>query len=148
SEADLREVKNSLRAWILFGGYGGRTRRGLGSLKVIADASDWLPSAATRDALSAVFGMDVFAAPTRAVGHVPWLGGAAIHVGKTGRDASKAWITALDWLKEFRQGTKGQPGDRAREPGTGKAQPQRPSISNWPEADKIRHMKKKTSAHA
>lgn len=23
------EVKNALRAWILFGGYGGRTRRGL-----------------------------------------------------------------------------------------------------------------------
>ena len=42
----------------------------------------------------------------------------------------------------------GQQGDRAREPGTGKAQPNRPSISNWPEADKIRRIKNKTRAHA
>ena len=36
-------VTNVLRAWILFGGYGGRTRRGLGSLTVESDLSVWLP---------------------------------------------------------------------------------------------------------
>ena len=42
----------------------------------------------------------------------------------------------------------GPPGGRAREPGAGKPQPQQPSISNWPEADKIRHIVRKTRGHA
>jgi CRISPR-associated protein Cmr1 len=79
---------------------------------------------------------------------VPWFGGASVHVGSADRNAQTAWTKALDWLKEFRQGTTGQQGSRAREPGTGKAQPNRPSISNWPEADKVRRIKNKTSAHA
>lgn len=142
------EVRNALRAWILFGGYGGRTRRGLGSLGVLDDCSSWLPPSATRDAIKNCFGFDVFASPTAAPGDAPWLGGAALHVGKTGCDAMNAWTTALDWLREFRQGTIDQPGDRAREPGTGKPQPNRPSISNWPEADKVRHLKRKKNAHS
>jgi CRISPR-associated protein Cmr1 len=141
------EVKNALRAWILFGGYGGRTRRGLGSLKVTDAADAWLPSAATREAFTRLFGSDIFAAPTKTPGDVSWFGGAAIHVGKADLDSQRAWTTALNWLKEFRQGTNGRQGERARESGTGKAQPQRPSISNWPEADKIRHLKRKTGAH-
>lgn len=148
TDNDVAEVRNALRAWILFGGYGGRTRRGLGSLKVIGDVNGWLPTAATREALTRLFGLDIFAAPTRTPGDVPWFGGAAIHVGRADRSAQTAWTTALDWLKEFRQGTTGQQGSRAREPGTGKAQPNRPSISNWPEADKIRHIENKTRAHA
>jgi CRISPR-associated protein Cmr1 len=141
------EVRNALRAWILFGGYGSRTRRGLGSLRVLEDSTTWLPTKPTRDAIARVFGCDVFAAPAATPGDVPWLSGAALHVGKVERDPMKAWTTALDWLKEFRQGTTGQPGDRAREPGTGKPQPQRPSISNWPEPDKIRHLAHKIRAH-
>lgn len=149
TEKDEAEVRNALRAWILFGGYGGRTRRGVGSLKVIGDANGWLPTAATREALTSLFGRDIFAAPTRTPCDVPWFGGAAIHVGTKGADAQKAWTTALDWLKEFRQGTTDhQQLGRAREPGTGKLQPNRPSISNWPEADKIRRIKNKTNAHA
>ncbi len=149
AETDKAEVRNALRAWILFGGYGGRARRGLGSLKVIGDAEAWLPAAATRKALTNLFGFDIFAAPANAPCDTPWLAGAALHVGNKEPNAQKAWTTALDWLKEFRQGTTdlGQLG-RAREPGTGKAQPNRPSISNWPEADKIRHLQNKTAAHA
>jgi CRISPR-associated protein Cmr1 len=142
------EVKNALCAWILFGGYGGRTRRGLGSLKVVGLPTRWLPTAASREALTSLFGVDIFTPPTRARSDVPWLGGAAVHVGRADRDAQRAWETALDWLKEFRQGTNGQPGSRAREPGTGKLQSNRPSISNWPEADKIRHIHQKTYSHA
>lgn len=139
TEKDEAEVRNALRAWILFGGYGGRTRRGLGSLKVIGDANGWLPTAATREALTRLFGRDVFAAPTRTPCDVPWFGGAAIHVGTKGADAQRAWTTALDWLKDFRQGFGGPAGVRAREPGpNGNAQ--RPSISNWPEGDKIRRL--------
>jgi CRISPR-associated protein Cmr1 len=141
------EVRNVVRAWLLFGGYGGRTRRGLGSLKVLEDARAWLPSDVSRDAITASFGSDIFAAPHTAAGDTPHLGGAALHVDKASRDAVKAWTSALDWLKEFRQGTDGQPGDRAREPGAGKPEPQRPSISNWPEADNIRWLTGRTRAH-
>jgi CRISPR-associated protein Cmr1 len=148
SEEEEAEVRNALRAWILFGGYGGRTRRGLGSLTVIDDAKRWLPTAATRDALASLFGRDIFAAPAQPPCDVPWFGGAAMHAGRAGRVAETAWTTALDWLKRFRQGSDGIEGGRAREPGMHKAQPNRPSISNWPEADKIRHINNKTRAHA
>lgn len=142
------ELRNVVRAWLLFGGYGSRTRRGLGSFNALEDPNSWLPPKATRDAMTTLFGLDVFASSERKVADAPCLGGAALHVGKPERDAVKAWTAALDWLKEFRQGTSGKPGERAREPGTGKQQPQRPSISNWPEADKIRRIKGKTRAHA
>lgn len=149
SATDEAEVSNALRAWILFGGYGGRTRRGLGSLKVIGDANGWLPTVATREAVTDLFGHDIFAAPTRTPCDVPWFGGAAIHVGPKVADAQRAWTTALNWLRDFRQGTaEHQQLGRAREPGTGKVQPNRPSISNWPEADKIRRINNKTKAHA
>lgn len=154
TDKDEAEVKNALRAWILFGGYGGRTRRGLGSLRVIGDVNGWLPTVATREALTRLFGLDIFAASTRMPGDVPCFGGAAIHVGRADSNAQTAWTTALGWLREFRQGPERYPqvqspaGTHAREPGTGKAQPNRPSISNWPEADKIRRIKNKTTAHA
>lgn len=149
SATDEAEVSNALRAWILFGGYGGRTRRGLGSLKVIGDANGWLPTVATREAVTDLFGHDIFAAPTRTPCDVPWFGGAAIHVGPKVADAQRAWTTALNWLRDFRQGTaEHQQLGRAREPGTGKVQPNRPSISNWPEADKVRRIRNTTRAHA
>jgi len=141
------EVRNAVRAWLLFGGYGSRTRRGLGSFRVVENAYDWLPAAATRDEFAKLFGHDIFAGPQRDPADVPWLGGASLHVGEPVRDAMMAWTTALEWLKEFRQGTTGPSGNRAREPGTGKPRPRRPSISNWPEADKVRHLRSKTTAH-
>jgi CRISPR-associated protein Cmr1 len=142
-----QEVREVVRAWLLFGGYGSRTRRGLGSLCVVDDARTWLPASASRDAITAVFGRDIFAPTGAAAIETPCFASAALHVGTPPRDAMSAWTTALDWLKEFRQGTKGKEGDRAREPGTGKNQPRRPSISNWPEADKIRHLARRTRAH-
>jgi len=141
------ELRSTVRAWLLFGGYGGRTRRGLGSFKVLDGPDGWLPTEPTRDAFTSLFGRDVFAPIEAAAGDVPWLAGASLQVGKATQDAMRAWIAALDWLKEFRQGTAGSRGDRAREPGTGKLQPNRPSVSNWPEADKIRHLRGKLVAH-
>ncbi|MGQ9588964.1 MAG: type III-B CRISPR module RAMP protein Cmr1 [Planctomycetota bacterium] len=143
-----REIRGVLTAWLLFGGYGSRTRRGLGTLTVLANGSEWLPSEAKREAFQALFGRDIFAPPARPdPGNTPWLAGAALHVGGTPLDAEAAWDQALGWLEDFRQGTSGDPGSRAREPGTGKDQPWRPSISNWPEADKIRHLTKRTGGH-
>ena len=144
---EIQEVKNAVRAWVLFGGYGSRARRGLGSLQVLDRPNGWLPTQATRQQLTALFGRDAFAAPARSSNDLPVLAGAALHVGTSNPDAQAAWTTALDWLKEFRQGYNGGSGNRAREPGTGKPQPNRPSISNWPEADKIRHLASKTIAH-
>jgi len=152
------EVRATLRAWLLFGGYGSRTRRGLGSLKLIeaADNDKWLPKMpdkeedqgkGLREAFTRLFGRDIFAAPGKSPTDVPWLAGATLHIGKAVPEAEKAWTTALDWLRRFRQGTDGPPGQRAREPGTGKTQPNRPSISNWPEADKVRHLTGKTQIH-
>lgn len=137
------EVRNVVRAWILFGGYGSRTRRGLGTLQVVDDATTWLPKSTTRGDFKALFARDVFAATGKPATDVPWLAGASLQVGKVESNAVEAWTTALDWLKEFRQGTGGGAGNRAREPGTEK----RPSISNWPEADKVRHLTNKTKGH-
>ncbi len=146
-EARATEVRHAVHAWLLFGGYGSRTRRGVGSFRVVGDADAWLPTQPTREAFAALFGRDVFAPPSRPASDTPWLAGAALHIGAAHRDACGAWTTALDWLKDFRQGTRGGPGERAREPGDGKPQPARPSVSNWPEADKIRHLRGKTKAH-
>lgn len=147
SEAEVKPVRNALSAWILFGGYGGRTRRGLGSLTVIEDATAWLPSTLTREAFTSLFGIDIFAAPTTMPNDVPWFGGAALQLRPAVKDAHTAWVAALDWLKEFRQGTSGPDGERAREPDPGGGRLRRPSISNWPEADKIRHIERKTKTH-
>lgn len=140
------QVRNVVRAWLLFGGYGSRARRGLGSLTT-ADAG-WLPAAAAREAMTVLFGGDVLAADSRfGACDLPVLAGASLQVGKSTNDALQAWMRALDALKEFRQGTSGNLGDRAREPGTGKQQPSRPSISNWPEADKVRRLRGGQTSH-
>lgn len=129
------ELRSVVRAWLIFGGYGGRTRRGLGSLTVTSDAEAWLPREATREALRDLFREDIFAASGSA-SETPLLAGAALYIGDPSESAETAWTTALGWLRDFRQGTSGPAGGRARNPGAGG----RPSISNWPEADKVRHL--------
>lgn len=124
------EVRNVVRAWILFGGYGGRTRRGLGSLRVLDNEGEWLPGEAT--AIATCFGRNIFSPPGRSATDTPWLAGASLYVGKLGGNAEQAWVISLSWLREFRQGSK----SGARRPG----RDDRPSISNWPEADKIRKL--------
>jgi CRISPR-associated protein Cmr1 len=135
------EIRETVQAWVIFGGYGSRTRRGLGSLSITKDGDAWLPTAPTRDALTACLRRDVFEPVDRKSCDTPWLAGSSLIVGPVANDAVKAWMTALDWLKEFRQGTRGE--SPARQPEAGN----RPSISNWPEADKIRRLTGKTSAH-
>jgi CRISPR-associated protein Cmr1 len=143
AEVSEPEVRNAVRAWLLFGGYGSRTRRGVGGLSVVGDRPSWLPKEANRDGFRELFDTDVFASSGRPPTDTPVLAGAALYVGPTDPDAQKAWLTALGWLKEFRQGTGGDGGQRAREPGRDR----RPGISNWPEPDKIRHLTRKISAH-
>jgi CRISPR-associated protein Cmr1 len=141
-----REVLDAARAWILFGGYGGRARRGLGTLR-LRNGALVIPKHASKDEVERAFGHDVFALGTPFFNDTPCLAGARLLVGAEVQDAAKAWETALKWLSDFRQGSSGKKGDRAREPGTDKNQPSRPSISNWPEPDKIRHLTGKIGSH-
>ncbi|MDW8342834.1 MAG: hypothetical protein RMK73_15225, partial [Geminicoccaceae bacterium] len=135
--------QNVVRAWILFGGYGSRTRRGLGSLTVPGDDGKWLPKEPSLAELTRVFGRDVFAPASRAASETPRFAGATLLVGHTLSqkemgiqtpmlsEAERAWLTALHWLCDFRQGTN----TGARKKGAKK-----PSVSNWPEADVIRRL--------
>lgn len=127
------ELRATLKAWLVFGGYGGRTRRGLGSLSVSKGRADWLPSAASREALGVLFGSDLFASGMLSASDLPVLAGAGLLVGNPMK-AELAWTTALNWLRDFRQGSDGGAGHRARELGSNG----RPGRSNWPEADKVR----------
>jgi CRISPR-associated protein Cmr1 len=147
-------LSSTVRAWILFGGYGSRTRRGLGSLIVDGDENErrkWLPNLVAdadeqptaEELASNLFGMRHFKGPIlkpekgRAGRDLPQLSNALFCVdldastkGAPGSDAVSAWTTALGWLRSFRQDV----GTGARRPGNG-----HPGRSNWPEADKIRH---------
>ncbi|MGE4046215.1 MAG: RAMP superfamily CRISPR-associated protein [Acetobacteraceae bacterium] len=138
--SELSALRNTVRAWILFGGYGSRTRRGVGSLTVTGShqtRAEWLPGVdepeelrdELAESLQSLFGRDVFE-PSDTPLQLPLLSGAKLLVGGLERDALKAWGTALDWLHHFRQGP-----DFAREPGNGPS-----GKSRWPEADKLRHL--------
>jgi CRISPR-associated protein Cmr1 len=143
-QAEAQDLAHTVRAWILFGGYGSRTRRGVGSLTVCNQADKWLPDPANLAvSLNELFGRNVFAPSLVARPAFPVLADASVLVGRY-RGLSKdpwteqeAWLAALGWLRAFRQ--EPESGARKRAP-KGSAQPDRHSISNWPEADKVRHL--------
>ena len=139
---DAAAVRQALLAWILFGGYGGRTRRGLGSLACASDAAraEWLPTAATAAAIGQLFQRDVFVTPKGiAATDTPRLAGATLVAGPTPSSSSSAWMASLGMLRMFRQGEA-----LAREQG----QDGRPGRSRWPEADKVRRLARRETAHA
>lgn len=144
--ASLRaQVEATVRALLLFGGYGARTRRGLGSLTVSdpAERARWLPARADRQALCELFGTDVLAAlPGRPLDDLPLLAGAGLRVGPRVASAQLAWITALGWLNDFRQGqpTTGALGAHVPTQARDRGDNRRPGRSNWPEADKVRRL--------
>ena len=140
------EVVNSLRAWILFGGYGARTRRGVGSLTVADPTAreQWLPARPTREAFTSLFGFDLFDpdATVPVPSDLPLLAGAALLVGNPERNAQTAWLTALHWLRDFRQGQPNGGALGTHDPGypRDRGDSRRPGRSNWPEADKVRRL--------
>lgn len=137
--ADLEKyVETALRAWLVFGGIGGRTRRGCGALTVCGDARGWLPAQGDSQVLKAFLTSLGVAGPGPRAADVPVLPGSHVYVAQPKQDALQAWYEALKWLREFRQGHDYPKGERAREPDpTGG---NRPAVSNWPEADKVRHI--------
>jgi CRISPR-associated protein Cmr1 len=134
----VEQINKALKAWIMFGGYGSRTRRGLGSTTVFEehghqeDHERWLLGVPTRPSIQRLFGSDLFAGV--ATTETPSLAGASLLVGPRMDDPLLAWQMALKWLRDFRQSAAAG----ARQAGSD----DRPSISNWPEADKIRHLRK------
>ena len=122
----LEEVRGAVRAWILFGGYGSRTRRGLGSLTVTADAPTWLPASPSTDMMKALL------AGNGSTTDTPTLAGSSLLTGQPTPNAEAAWDQAVGQLQYFRQQA-----DLARNPGQTQ---QRPGQSRWPEPDKIRHL--------
>lgn len=149
-------LENVLRAWIIFGGYGSRTRRGLGSLAVETEKTKWLPNTdrkapngsrlpfgqALKMALQELFPPEIFSGSPIKTLETPMLAGATLYATGSGidGDGEKVWTAALDWLQDFRQGQPKKDSDPedqyARRFGT----PNRPGKSNWPEADKIRRV--------
>jgi CRISPR-associated protein Cmr1 len=144
-ERTQMELEHAVRAWILFGGYGGRTRRGCGSLTVTADAARWLPPSLTEAALLAWLGKPALEGKAgRANTDVAVLAGAELWtLAMPYKLAEHAWHTALGWLRDFRQRhdpSAAMPSlQYAREHGSTPAGGRhRPGRSRWPEADKIR----------
>lgn len=115
----LAEVQDALDAWLLFGGIGGRTRRGFGA--VMSDNRE-LPSP---QAFIDKFQRDV------SLPQVPSLHHARVHLrNKQHGDAQSAHEDGLNKLRAFRQ-----------EPNVGRnkgQQQNRPGRSWWPEPDYIR----------
>lgn len=126
------EVEAALWAWAMFGGLGGRTRRGFGSLQM----KDYSPHAAdvARDIKN---GLEKHLAGDAFPPSVPHLSKnpSAIKVTAAADSVSEAWKHLIQELKDFRQ-------DRPFNPAT-----KRPGRSRWHEPDAIRNLTRHASSH-
>jgi len=124
--ADITDdLEIAVWAWANFGGLGGRTRRGCGSLwckelapKSATEIGEWFRSA-----------RHSFAVPTSSTPLWPCLG-EHLHYHSQSRSALDAWLQMIGIFKEFRQGT-----GVGRNPGR---QRNRPGRSRFPEPETIR----------
>lgn len=124
--ATREEVETTVNAWTLFGGIGGRTRRGFGA---VTDTSSLDPKS---------FVAELAKPEESTLRLVPSLWGAKFEMWTVGYEkAEAAQEAALDRLREFRQGTTGR---RPRDDGR-----RGMSRSRWPEPDEIRRLKKMNS---
>jgi CRISPR-associated protein Cmr1 len=144
ADAAFREqVEDTLRAWVLFGGIGGRTRRGCGSLAFQDTATarpSWLPQP---DSIRFELG-EATAVQREVAGR---LKGATWCIGASSKRAIDAWEVALGWLREFRQGPASTTSlNRLHARAAGKAST-KPGRSNWPESDKLRRLGLITDGH-
>jgi CRISPR-associated protein Cmr1 len=159
----MEDVVRTLRAWLLFGGLGSRTRRGLGSLTVATgNFGEWLPVKPTRAELGRLLGGGVSFAADRAweeATDTPSLHGAFLYCGKPQPSGEVAWREALGWLSDFRQGPQKVPPrpdpnlPREPPPPRDRGQPvgrsaDRPGRSRWPEPDKVRLLSGKRTSWA
>lgn len=142
-ECRMDEVKRATRSWLLFGGYGSRTRRGLGSVTVREDENDWLPKECSLEALKKKIGDDLLIPSERAAPPFPVLRGARLMTGSVCSDGRTAWLEALHWLEDFRQeaASENAAGDNEDLYARQYKDANFPvGLSNWPEPDKLRHL--------
>lgn len=99
-----------------------------------ANATDWLPTTLSHESLTAYFGKTFALQPIPSSSDTPSLRGAEIVCTGPVPQPSRAWETALHWLRDFRQAV-GRTTEFARDEGRG-----RPGRSRWPEPDKIRRL--------
>ena len=119
------ELRQTVSAWVRFGGIGARTRRGCGSLDDNASGNAVLPSSHVRGE------------------ELTCLHGAIALWGNEQDSPLAAWKAAVDIYQQFRQGA-----GVARAPGSASSAggpPNRPGRSWWPEPDSIRRI---TGRHA
>lgn len=124
------DILTALQAWVLFGGLGGRTRRGFGAIEhtPAAGSPDETPFKvpAPQDLLDRLAGRHTLP-------DIPSLVGARLKLSRTSHDKPEAaWKNALGALQKLRQ----HPG-LGRNPGS---QQNRPGRSRWPEPDAIRSL--------
>lgn len=112
-------IEEALTAWSLFGGLGGRTRRGFGAIERSDNVSN-IDSA--RRFLKTL-------EDRRPLDGVPSLSGATLTQSSRPVAALDAWRHGLGLLQSFRQG---------RGVGRGLGSGPRPGRSHWPEAEEIR----------
>lgn len=112
------EVREAVDAWLLFGGIGGRTRRGFGAVAPVGRVMDPQQVVSVFKDRPALAGLSSLAEARLRVAPVDF------------KDPIEALDRALDKLRRFRQG-----------PGCGRNEgdgPHHPGRSRWPEADTIR----------
>jgi CRISPR-associated protein Cmr1 len=104
------DITSALSAWLMFGGIGGRTRRGCGAVhcRNVGDAIPKLP--------------------------------AKVFVGPAQSSALEAWKKALEAYREFRQTPRGKVHQKTIQTRNGPKTIQVPGRSHWPEADSIRQI--------
>lgn len=128
----LADLILALQAWVLFGGLGGRTRRGFGAIEHCPQSN----SGDTVDPPLHVPAPQVFLdrlARRHTLPGVPSLVGAKLKLSRTSHDKPEAaWKNAVGALQKLRQ----HPG-LGRNPGS---QQNRPGRSRWPEPDAIRSL--------
>jgi len=121
----ISELEAAVWAWVTFGGYGARTRRGCGALRCgdlpcPTDAGDLGRQAAQ------------YVVPGPPPRGIPSLAGARVVLGGPFDEPVGAWKAAVDLYSQLRQG-----------PGMGRnagSDAKRPGRSRWPEADAIRRL--------
>ncbi len=119
---EREQALDAVRAWLSFGGLGGRTRRGFGAVGLLGDDLELMQEVPTLDGAL--------------VPSVPSLQGARLRTAGRPGGARDAHENAIGQLQRFRQGVDMGRNPPAKTPGNKKPA----GRSRWPEADTIRAM--------
>ncbi len=127
-ETNAEEIQAALWAWEIFGGVGGRTRRGFGALRLLAIDGKPVELSSRSDVYSDIIAeLRKHVKDGPSIDNVPRLSkNSKIAVSRASKDSKTAWNSLIEYLKKFRQ---------ARYPGT-----RSPGRSKWPEPDEIRRL--------